>query len=143
MWVVVAISFHFISARSLAHLSSPHQHSSSGCPLPLPPASKSNTLVLKLISMTVRIAFWVKQARNRPLGAKEIRVMGDWILDRQSTSTIDRLNESTIWTELSEVEKKISGLLLIVNLDERTARVQKAVLLELADLAVGRGVIKA
>jgi len=69
--------------------------------------------------------------------------MGDWILDRQSTSTIDRLNESTIWTELSEVEKKISGLLLVVNLDERTARVQKAVLLELADLAVGRGVIKA
>ena len=77
------------------------------------------------------------------MGAKEIRVMGDWILDRQSTSTIDRLNESTIWTELSEVEKKISGLLLVVNLDERTARVQKAVLLELADLAVGRGVIKA
>ena len=39
--------------------------------------SKSNTLVSKVVEMTVRTEFCVKHAKKRPLGANDMLTMGD------------------------------------------------------------------
>lgn len=71
--------------------------------------SKSNTLVSKEVEMTVRIEACVKQAKNLPLGAKLMDVIGDLMRSRQSTSVISPETTSATITELSEVERKTSG----------------------------------
>ena len=71
--------------------------------------SKSNTFVSNVEEITVSIDDSVKHAKNRPFGANVISTMGEEILARQSRSFISAVAAFTTTTELSFVERKISG----------------------------------
>lgn len=87
--------------------------------------SKSRTFVSKEVEMTVNIEDSVKQARNRPLGAKVMSTMGDDMRALQSTSVISQVVVFTTMTELSDVDKNTSGCRDVVLVRERAAIAMK------------------
>lgn len=83
--------------------------------------SKSRTLVSNVVEITVNILDSVKQAKNRPFGAKVISTMGDEIRARQFKSLTSVVAVLTTTTELSVVDKNTSGCLEAVRMRGSTA----------------------
>ena len=85
--------------------------------------SKSSTFVSKEVERTMRTDPEVKHARNRPLGQKDIMVIGCARRWRQCTSVRVREAADKMTTEWSDVARYTEGRVDGPCCPERTARV--------------------
>ena len=105
----------------MTYLSSPHHFISKGAFDDPSEVSKSSTFVSNVVDITVNMDDSVKQAKNRPFGAKLISTIGDDMRARQSKSFISVVETLTTTTELSVVDKNTSGCREAVRVRGKTA----------------------